>query len=76
MTLDKHELQGIGRINRRTMPAPDFEALLDSHGYSISGSAPAQGKRVKVWFSHPTYNRIESIYSPDRSTVITAYHPD
>lgn len=52
MTLDKHELQGIGRINQRTTPRSEFEALLADQGYYRTGSAPANGGRLKVWYSH------------------------
>jgi hypothetical protein len=43
-------------------------------GYTIMGSAPAKGGRVKVWWSHEIFSNVESIYSEDKSTVITAYH--
>jgi hypothetical protein len=43
-------------------------------GYSISGSAPAQGQRYKVWWIHEDFRKVESIYSDDKSIVITAYH--
>jgi hypothetical protein len=75
MTLDKHELQGIGRINQRTMPRSEFEALLADQGYYRTGSAPANGGRLKVWYSHAAYDPIESIHSGDGRIVITAYHP-
>jgi hypothetical protein len=75
MTLDKHELQGIGRIERRTMPRSEFETLLADHGYYRTGSAPANGGRLKVWYGHATYDPIESIHSGDGRLVITAYHP-
>jgi hypothetical protein len=39
------------------------------------GSAPAKGNRIKVWWNHPNFRRVEAIYSPDRNLVITAYHP-
>ncbi|MGB2924574.1 MAG: hypothetical protein WBB82_04700 [Limnothrix sp.] len=45
-------------------------------GYGKSASAPAQGKRIKVWWTHAEYRRVESIYSPDLRRVITAYHPN
>jgi len=43
-------------------------------GYFEVGSAPGQGKKIKVWWSHDEYPRVESIYSPDRNIVLTAYH--
>ncbi len=43
-------------------------------GYSILGTAPAQGNRIKVWWVHPQYPRVESIYTLDQKTVITVYH--
>jgi hypothetical protein len=45
-------------------------------GYSQSGSAPGKIGRVKVWWNHATYPLVESIYSSDKKTVITAYHPE
>jgi hypothetical protein len=44
-------------------------------GYTVVGSALAKGNRIKVWWNHPSFRRVETIYSPDRSLVITAYHP-
>ncbi len=74
MTLDKHNLQGISKITSKTLPVDDFEQLLINAGYTKVGSAPAKGNRVKVWWSHATFSRIESIYSPDLQVAITAYH--
>jgi hypothetical protein len=74
MTLNKHRLQGIEKIRQRTMSRIDFEALLVSQGYYRTGSAPANGGRLKVWYSHAAYDLIESIYSGDGRIVITAYH--
>ncbi|MBF2097480.1 MAG: hypothetical protein IGQ88_03755 [Gloeomargaritaceae cyanobacterium C42_A2020_066] len=76
MTLEKHRLDGIPQITRKTLPAPEFEALLKGAGYSYLGSAPAQGGRRKTWWTHGTHRRVEVIYSPDMQTVITAYHPE
>jgi hypothetical protein len=56
------------------LPASQFEELMTSAGYLISGSAPAQGGRFKVWWGHGTFSSVESIYSNDKNTVITAYH--
>jgi len=74
MTLDKHKIEGIPRITTRTLPSEEFDALLIQAGYSKIGSAPAQGNRLKVWWTHPTFDRVEAIYSPDGKIAITAYH--
>lgn len=74
MTLDKHKLDGIPQITAKTLPTEDFEALLLQEGYHQTGSAPARGNRLKVWWSHPKHRRIEAIYSPDGKVAITAYH--
>ena len=76
MTLDKHKLDGINRIQARTLPASEFEQLLVSAGYSKIGTAPAKGNRIKSWWTHSTYRRLEAIYSPDSTIVITAYHTE
>lgn len=75
MTLEKHILDGISPIKTKTMIASEFEELLINAGYQKIGFAPAQGQRLKVWWNHPVFRRIESIYSPDGLIVITAYHP-
>jgi hypothetical protein len=75
MTLDRHALDGVPQIKSKTLTAPAFEQLMLTAGYAQMGTAPAQGNRVKVWWSHPTFRRVESIYSPDKKIVITAYHP-
>ncbi|PSF38296.1 hypothetical protein C7H19_04695 [Aphanothece hegewaldii CCALA 016] len=74
MTLDKHQLEGILQISATTLPASEFEKLLIEAGYIKIGTAPAQGKRIKAWWSHPTFKRVEVIYSPDEAIAITAYH--
>ena len=74
MTLDKHQIDGVGGFCDKVLPASRFEELMTSGGYSISGSAPAQGGRFKVWWGHTTFRNVESIYSNDKNTVITAYH--
>lgn len=74
MTLDKHQLDGISRIQTKILPTSVFEQLLINAGYSQIGTAPAQGNRFKAWWVHPTYRRLEVIYSSDRAIVITAYH--
>jgi hypothetical protein len=75
MTLDKHCIDGVGGFSRKVMPASDFESQMKNAGYSIAGTVPAQGGRIKVWWMHSQHRRVEAIYSPDKFTVITAYHP-
>jgi len=74
MTLDKHKLDGVPQITAKTLPADEFNELLANAGYQRAGSASAKGNRVKVWWIHPQFRRIESIYSPDKAIAITAYH--
>jgi hypothetical protein len=74
MTLDKHQIDGIGGIQSKTLPTQTFEQLLLDAGYSKIGTAPAQGNRVKAWWTHLNHRRLEVIYSPDLKIVITAYH--
>ncbi len=74
MTLDKHQIDGLESFSVTTLPASEFEARMIAAGYSQTGSAPAQANRIKTWWSHPEYPRVESIYSPDKQIVITAYH--
>ena len=74
MTLDKHTLDGIEQITEKTLPVEKFEKLLTDAGYRRLGSAPAKGKRLKIWWRHDVHRRIESIYSPDGAVAITAYH--
>ena len=76
MTLDKHEIEGVASFGRTTVKASTFEGRMKDAGYSQIGSAPGQRRRVKIWWRHDTYPLVESIYSPDKQTVITAYHPD
>ncbi|MGB3560542.1 MAG: hypothetical protein WBD58_18960 [Geitlerinemataceae cyanobacterium] len=76
MTLDKHDLDGIAKITVKILPSLEFESLLSDAGYSKIGVAPAQGNRLKVWWTHSKFRRIEAIYSPDGSVAITAYHVD
>jgi hypothetical protein len=45
-------------------------------GYDIAGTGQGQAGRIKVWWAHSTHRFVESIYSPDKMTVITAYHPE
>lgn len=74
MTLDKHTLQGITQITAKTLPTANFEQLMTGAGYTKIGSAPAKGNRLKVWWNHSTFSRVEAIYSADMQVVITAYH--
>lgn len=75
MTLDKHKIDGLPDITSRTMLANEFDRLMTQAGYSNTGEALAKGNRVKLWWTHREYRRVEAIYSPDKRTVITAYHP-
>lgn len=74
MTLNKHQIQGLPKFSSTTLDTSTFESLMTSAGYSKSGSAPAKGNRLKVWWVHNEFPRVESIYSPDQQLVITAYH--
>ena len=74
MTLDKHQIDGVGGFSVKVLPASQFDQLMADAGYSISGSASAQGGRLKIWWIHSTFRTVESIYSGDKSIVITAYH--
>ena len=74
MTLDKHTIQGLTAFTTKTLPSSEFEKRMISAGYFEVGTAPAQGGRIKVWWSHNDYPRVESVYSYDRNTVVTAYH--
>jgi hypothetical protein len=74
MTLDKHQIDGIVPITTKVLPAEAFDEQLLAAGYVKAGSAPAQGKRLKVWWVHSDYSRVEAIYSADGATAITAYH--
>ncbi|MDS1347901.1 hypothetical protein [Planktothrix agardhii] len=56
------------------MPSTEFELLLVGADYKKIGTAPAQGNRLKVWWTHSTFRRIEAIYSADGTVAITAYH--
>jgi hypothetical protein len=49
MTLDKHQIDGIGGFQAKTLPTLVFEQLLLDAGYSKIGIAPAQGNRIKAW---------------------------
>jgi hypothetical protein len=47
MTLDKHQIDGIGGFSSKVLPADQFEESLSSAGYTIAGSAPAKGEGLK-----------------------------
>lgn len=68
MTLDKHKIEGVPQIMSKTLPSEEFDALMVQAGYSQIGSAPAKGNRLKVWWTHPTFEQVEAIYSPDGAT--------
>ncbi|MGB3692229.1 MAG: hypothetical protein WA865_07335 [Spirulinaceae cyanobacterium] len=74
MTLDQHQLDGIPKFTVKILPTSEFEEILLEAGYGKIGTAPARGNRVKVWWSHPQFRRVEAIYSPDGRIAITAYH--
>ncbi len=74
MTLNRHKIEGLTAFNCTVIDSNTFENLMIQAGYSISGSAPAQSNRIKVWWIHNEYARVESVYSPDKRIVITAYH--
>lgn len=74
MTLEKHQIQGIPQFKCKVIESSQFEEMMQKAGYFIAGSASAQGNRIKVWWMHPEYQRVESIYSQDKTKVITAYH--
>lgn len=74
MTLNRHKIDGLPKILDRTMPAVRFEQMLVDAGYNKVGVAPAKGNRIKAWWTHPAYQRVEVIYSANATTVITAYH--
>lgn len=74
MTLDRHRIDGVEPILSKVLPAQIFNDQLLQAGYTKAGSAPAQGNRLKVWWIHPEYSRVEAIYSPDGAIAITAYH--
>lgn len=73
MTLDKHKIDGLPQITSRTLPTTEFDTLLTEAGYIRIGSAPAKRNRIKSWWSHPTFARVEVIYSSDNTVAITAY---
>ncbi len=74
MTLEKHQIQGIPQFKCKVIDSSQFEEIMQKAGYCKMGSSPAQVNRIKVWWTHTEYQRVESIYSPDKTKVITAYH--
>ncbi len=74
MTLEKHKIDGLPQIASKTLPASEFNKLMLQAGYTQIGSAPARGNRLKIWWNHATYSRVEVIYSLDGAIAITAYH--
>ena len=76
MPLDKHELQGLPKISYKVLPIAVFENMLTKAGYYKTGSVNTHNNRVKVWFNHNSFNRIECIYCTNTNKCITAYHKD
>lgn len=74
MTLDKHRIDGLPNILDRIMVTSRFEQLLVDAGYVKVGTAPAKGNRIKAWWTHPLYRRVEVIYTNNGLIVVTAYH--
>ncbi len=74
MTRDRHKIEGVPQITVKVLPAQEFDAQLTQAGYAKISTAPAQGNRIKCWWTHPIYPRVESIYSPDGNVAITACH--
>jgi len=61
MTLEKHQIDGLSPILSKILPAEVFEQLMLNAGYTVVGSAPAKGNRIKVWYNHPSFRRVEAI---------------
>jgi hypothetical protein len=76
MTLEKHQLDGIPGFEYRTISVIAFEQRMKAAGYEIIGSGSGTQNRIKIWWTHKQYRRVEAIYSPDKKTVITAYNVD
>lgn len=76
MTLDKHVIRNVAPFRVKILPANRFESIMNQAGYLKTNSAPAYQGRYYVYFEHTIYGRVEAIYSPDKQTVITAYHPE
>lgn len=76
MTLDKHQIDGIGKITSKTLPTHKFEEIMQLAGYRRISSQPAEGDRIKVDWYHYKWAKVEAIYTPDQKVAITAYHPE
>lgn len=76
MTLDRHKIDGVPQITVKVLPTQEFDNRMVQAGYRKIGSAPAQGNRIKAWWTHSAYARVEAIYSADGAVAITAYHVD
>jgi hypothetical protein len=48
MTLDKHNIQGLAVFTSKTLSSNDFEQLMSNVEYFEIGTAPAQGRKIKV----------------------------
>lgn len=66
MTLDQHKLDGIAQITAKTLLSTEFELLLVGAGYEKIGTAPAQGNRLKVWWTHSTFRRNDLLLRSSR----------
>lgn len=76
MTLDKHEIQGLPKIPYKVLPIIVFERMLLNAGYYKTATVNTHNNRIKVWFNHSIYPRVECIYSIGSNKCITAYHKD
>lgn len=74
MTLGKHKIKGITLKGVRALPALQFEQKMIDAGYVKTYIKPANGDRWFVYFEHSIFGKVESVYSRDKKTVITAYH--
>jgi len=74
VTLGQHLIRGVTLPKVKPLSSQYFESLMVNAGYMISGSAAAQGNRLKIWVTHASSPRVEAIYSGDRKVTITAYH--
>lgn len=55
MTLDKHSIQGLSAFTTKTLHKSEFEKRMINAGYFETGTAPAQGGRIKVWWAHDSH---------------------
>ena len=44
MTLDEHQIQGLPKLECKTLPASSFELLMQNAGYFQIGTAPEERK--------------------------------